>query len=250
MKKNIEEEIKRLDRIIIWILIIGAFALILIPIFVTQFDWFLDFTKTGQIGDTLGGTTAPVIGAVSALLIYFSFRAQINANRIIQTQIDDQKTKEASKKNFEHQMERYRHLREHVVDFTILSYKKSGDSKKYINHKGSEAINIFLYTEAQEYLSGSPLHEDQHEYSQLRAILSFFTLIINHLKPIKDDEDSKFIFNLIEVLFYRHIWDRIEDLVGQVLKDPYNPNIAIVHIFERIRAIEIELEKYKDIWPN
>jgi hypothetical protein len=250
MRNNLEEEVNNLDIKVKWILIIGAIVLIIVPIVVTQFDWFFNFTNTGQIGDTLGGTTAPVIGAVSALLIYFSFRAQINANRIIQNQIDDQKNEGVDRKNFEHQMERYKHLREHVADFTIHGYKKSVDSKKYVNLKGSNAINIFLYIESQEYLRGSPLHEDQHEYSQLRAILSFFTLTINHLKPIKDDDDSKFIFNLIEVLFYRHIWDRIENLVDKVLEEPNNPDIVLVQIFERIRGIQIELEKYKDIWPN
>jgi hypothetical protein len=30
----------------------------------------LDFTMTGDIGDTIGGTTAPIIGLLSAALIY------------------------------------------------------------------------------------------------------------------------------------------------------------------------------------
>lgn len=43
-----------------------------------------DFRATGQIGDTIGGITAPIIGLVSAILIYLSFSAQVKANMIIQ----------------------------------------------------------------------------------------------------------------------------------------------------------------------
>ena len=255
MEENkFEHEIKKLDNRVKWILLIGAVALISFPILSTQLDWFLDFTKTGQIGDTLGGITAPVIGAVSALLIYFSFRAQINANRIIQNQIDDQKKEEASKKNFDHQMERYKHLREHVVDFTFITYERRGSVgaaklEKVVN-KGSDAIFLFLLSEEKSYFKGESLDGKQHQYSQLRAILSFFSLILNHLEPLKNDQDTKFIFNLIEVLFYRHLWDRVSGLADKVLKEPKNSENVIVQIFEKIRGIEVELEKYKEIYPN
>jgi hypothetical protein len=41
------------------------------------------FADTGQIGDTIGGLTAPFIGLLSAYLVYKSFLAQIQANKII-----------------------------------------------------------------------------------------------------------------------------------------------------------------------
>lgn len=44
----------------------------------------ISFKNTGEIGDTIGGITAPVIGLVSAILLYLSFRAQIKANRVVQ----------------------------------------------------------------------------------------------------------------------------------------------------------------------
>ena len=42
-----------------------------------------DFTKTGSIGDTIGGITAPIIGIFGALLVYRSLMAQVRANRKI-----------------------------------------------------------------------------------------------------------------------------------------------------------------------
>jgi hypothetical protein len=34
------------------------------------------FTSTGQIGDTIGGITAPFIGVLNALLLYFTIKKQ------------------------------------------------------------------------------------------------------------------------------------------------------------------------------
>ena len=49
------------------------------PIVLTQ-NGFIDFTKTGAIGDTIGGLTAPFLNLLGALLIYSTFKEQIKAN--------------------------------------------------------------------------------------------------------------------------------------------------------------------------
>lgn len=41
----------------------------------------IDFTNTGQIGDTIGGITAPVIGILSILLLYYTLWEQICFNK-------------------------------------------------------------------------------------------------------------------------------------------------------------------------
>jgi len=41
----------------------------------------IDFTRTGPIGDTIGGLTAPFVNILAAFLVYKSFVAQINANK-------------------------------------------------------------------------------------------------------------------------------------------------------------------------
>lgn len=43
----------------------------------SRWYWF-DFTNTGQIGDTIGGLTAPVIGLLNAVLLYVTLRRQDN----------------------------------------------------------------------------------------------------------------------------------------------------------------------------
>lgn len=41
----------------------------------------LDFTDTGQIGDTIGGITAPIIGIVSIIFLVLTLQAQLDFNK-------------------------------------------------------------------------------------------------------------------------------------------------------------------------
>jgi hypothetical protein len=36
-----------------------------------------DFSESGQIGDTIGGITAPIINLIGAYLVYISFQAPV-----------------------------------------------------------------------------------------------------------------------------------------------------------------------------
>lgn len=56
---------------------------IIAPTLLTQpaYCELFDFTKTGGIGDTIGGITAPILGFVSIFLLYETFREQQKFNR-------------------------------------------------------------------------------------------------------------------------------------------------------------------------
>ena len=41
----------------------------------------LNFTETGQIGDTIGGITAPIVGLCSIILLYFTLKEQMIFNK-------------------------------------------------------------------------------------------------------------------------------------------------------------------------
>lgn len=62
----------------------GIFAMLIIiiisPIIFTQFSSLFSFEDTGEIGDTIGGITAPFVNLLAAFLVYKSFTAQIKAN--------------------------------------------------------------------------------------------------------------------------------------------------------------------------
>ena len=59
------------------IVILATGLIVGLPILLTQTPFVLfDFSKTGHVGDTIGGIASPVIGIVSILLIYLTYNSQ------------------------------------------------------------------------------------------------------------------------------------------------------------------------------
>ena len=79
---NIDQLGKQYNRWAIIIICVGAFLILVFPWLLSQHHWKFSFAETGQIGDTIGGITAPIIGFMSAILIYFSFMIQYRANQM------------------------------------------------------------------------------------------------------------------------------------------------------------------------
>jgi hypothetical protein len=72
-------------------LIVIAFIILLFSFFTPYLftrNGFIDFSKTGNIGDTIGGIMNPFIGIVSIIVMFLAFYMQFNANRIVQTQFE------------------------------------------------------------------------------------------------------------------------------------------------------------------
>jgi len=66
------------------ILILGGIILIAPLVLTIGSNWApWDFSETGQIGDTLGGITAPFISAFAAILVFVAFKEQVKANDLI-----------------------------------------------------------------------------------------------------------------------------------------------------------------------
>lgn len=65
--------------------------ILLLPLLFTQTSTVIfDLSWSGQIGDTIGGITAPFVGLVGSFLVYKAFLAQIEANKIQATAIQNQ----------------------------------------------------------------------------------------------------------------------------------------------------------------
>lgn len=81
-------------RFLIWLAVILFFVIVVIcwlPYLLTQFS-ILDFTETGQIGDTIGGTMSPFVGILAAILTFMAFWIQYKANEEQRASIADNKT--------------------------------------------------------------------------------------------------------------------------------------------------------------
>lgn len=119
---------------------VGIGLIIISPFIFTRNLGVIDFSNTGQIGDTIGGITAPIVNLLGALLVFFALKAQVDANSLIQTQFESQNKEELKKKGLQYVLEQFKMIREDINDF---SYFKS-EPGRHIIHKGSDAFNHVL----------------------------------------------------------------------------------------------------------
>lgn len=105
---------------------IGAVITILIITIVCHFPlWFatkdsgIDFTQTGQIGDTIGGIMGPFVAIIAALLTFMAFWVQFKANQ--------QQRYDIAVERFENNLFQMIALQEEITDNLYYKPKDGGD---------------------------------------------------------------------------------------------------------------------------
>ncbi|OIQ22006.1 MAG: hypothetical protein BM557_01110 [Flavobacterium sp. MedPE-SWcel] len=131
--------------IITIIIIITCFiwgTLVLLPPIIPYYD----FTNTGQLGDTIGGLTSPIIGIGGAFLVYVSFQAQLKANKMqweaFNKEIHNQNADRFYNKNYESIKEFKSNLNNIEFSCPTPDNKTNIVSNQYINYKGFDSISI------------------------------------------------------------------------------------------------------------
>lgn len=95
---------------------------------------FLDFSSTGEIGDTIGGIMGPFIAIFAALLTFIAFWAQFEANREL--------IKENRRNHFENRF--YKMLDIHLDSVAELNKRKESEKIDSIFHVWCNEIeNLF-----------------------------------------------------------------------------------------------------------
>jgi len=107
---------------------------LLAPYFLTQFSiWpYVDFSRTGSIGDTIGGITAPIINLFAAFLVYVAFREQIKANELQVKSLNSEKSHRKTESAF------------NVVLSELNWCSDEYDKVEYNGVKGTGAINELM----------------------------------------------------------------------------------------------------------
>lgn len=76
-----------------------------LPYLLTQFS-ILDFSATGQIGDTIGGIMGPFVGILAAVLTFMAFWTQYQANKEQRSSINENKA-EIQKQQQRYEIDRF-----------------------------------------------------------------------------------------------------------------------------------------------
>jgi len=180
-------------RIAIFTLIAGL-ALVLISPWLWSLPTLfgVSFEHSGQIGDTIGGTTAPIVGLIGAILLFLALKAQINANKIIMDQMQEQRELDSYQKLSTYLTQQVQMLREDINEFGFTESKTTGPAhdrfKHTIQYKGVEAIMETL----QAY--GMPDHDhdavlvDIPHFAHIRMIIERLSALVEDIKskPLKD----------------------------------------------------------------
>ena len=160
------------------IFICGILLVLVAPFLLTRSFGFVSFKDTGTIGDTIGGVTAPITSLLGSILVFFALKAQIEANKIITDQFNQQKLDEIERKRLIYFSEQINLVRSDINDFSYIDTEHdtlvSGDRQKTrIHYKGADALSQFV-EQIRHYGDG---HVDEDPFKKDPKLTELFNLL-------------------------------------------------------------------------
>lgn len=243
MKDNIMDDSSRFKVVRWWHipLIIFFVVILVLAIIVFTLEWSSKaFNNSGQIGDTIGGITAPFIGLVGAALIFYSFMAQVYANKIMMK--FNQKTM-----SFNKQIEKFNKM---IVEHNELNNIRnliSETIEDYQNFKFRSKYDIVLSTQI------SDIKDISGRDAVRRFIKSIHQILRNNIdsgRAFRDDfvdgifvdgihNNSNHILYLFETI--GHTLETIRNSELFINKDPY----CMYSYNKLIRYLNVNLFKHR-----
>lgn len=151
-----------------------------------------DFTSTGQIGDTIGGITAPALSLFGSFLIYLTLRAQIDANR----KLNDQFNQQSVTRSFE---ELSKYISNQINEFRFLSvhHETSANlSTDAVTNAFSGPIAFIQYYKGVDSINDPKiiphLWPSTHRFSRLITLLYKLSTF-----ALKNKSESNYHFKLL-----------------------------------------------------
>ncbi len=246
---------KKLKNKALWGIILGGVLMLVAPYFLTRETWLPGFLHSGQIGDTIGGITAPIVNFLGAILVYFALLAQVKANEIIQGQIEEQKQHSNYQRELEIIDSHINYIIRQIENLTrkedLRSYgtfeQAHREDKNYLILKGSDAVKLIL-TDLIRFFPDVYLHKSESEIymsveksDELMGILHMIWQTLQkikstnftandkqlHLLPLRNEFDYKIFYPLVnELIEYandvrRPKCSKCDKIHGQIPTDFY-----------------------------
>lgn len=215
-----EEKQKEITKILgraKWFLLVGGLVILIMPFLLTGhfFHETFNFSETGQIGDTIGGITAPFLNLIGAFLVFYALQAQVKANELIQDQIDKDNEAKECENEAQNLNQLYSYLtdninRFHFTTLPIEQLKNTDIIKTDIEHSGGEAFyHLFSQIRCHYHGSQEELHSNQ-SVSELISVLKIMDLVLDKLKNTKS-KNKEILTTLVRHLFDYKIVTRIRE---------------------------------------
>lgn len=177
-------------------LIVGILLTIIVPIIITYLNPKSDLSNIGIIGDAIGGITTPIVSILGAVLIYIALADQINANKLLIDQIEENKKQNVIQQDREQVVELYRLFEKNIDSFTF-ELQNGKDEKLYI---GTIAIAYFIdkLIETTEDSHDTNIVKSDYNVQEFISIIKSAELLIVKIKNSHlNENDNAFYKNLI-----------------------------------------------------
>lgn len=201
-----------------WILLaLGILTIIFIPLLLTS-SFFVnrfDLYYTGQIGDTIGGTTAPFMNLIGAGLVFLALRAQVKANELVQDQIEEDREEREAENESKNLDQLYSYLTSSINGFKFQSFhedylKNAENTEQEIGFTGGDAFyHLFSQIKCHFHGTEEELRSTQ-VVSELISILKVMELLLQKISTTTS-KNKDILKVLIEHLFYYKIITRIRE---------------------------------------
>ena len=217
MTDDKRKEITKILRRAKWFLLVGGLVILIMPFLLTGhfFHERFNFSETGQIGDTIGGITAPFLNLIGAFLVFYALQAQVKANKLIQDQIDkDNETKDLENEA-QNLNQLYSYLTDNINSFhfktlPVEELKNTDVIETETEYSGGQAFyHLFSQIRCHYHGTQEELHSNQ-SVSELLSILKIMDLLLDKLKIAKS-KNKEILMTLVEHLFEYKIVTRIRD---------------------------------------
>lgn len=197
------------------LLLIGSLVIIFMPFLLTRkfICEEFDFSETGQIGDTIGGITAPFMTLIGSFLVFFALKAQVTANELIQKQIDKDNEEKAEESEEQNLNKLYSYLIDSINSFNFMTLPKEQlknleNIETNIEYKGGAAFyHLFSQIRCHYHGSQEQLNENQ-AVSELLSVLKIMNLLLDKLS-ISKINNKEILITLIHHIFNYKITARI-----------------------------------------
>lgn len=170
-------------RIALSVLIVGIVGILFAPFLFTR-SGYISFTETGQIGDTIGGITAPITSLVGSVLLFLALRTQVIANKVTQEQIREHKTEEQIKKEVTYVSGLYEYFTKNIQDY---------ETKYFKGHRAIRKVMSLLVKQEKENA-----HDEDRLYygtaAELYGILKLGKLFLEQVNKSRMEENDKRYF--------------------------------------------------------
>lgn len=215
-------------------LILCALVCVL-PIMLTQCDSIVDFTETGQIGDTIGGVIGPFIAMIAAYLTFIAFWAQYYANK--------QQRDDIAKERFDQTFFSLMNMHEQITGSLEFTIPVKG--KNPISHKGRE---LFYYA-FENKAAVNEVEEEKYKDKSMRTLLKENGLdsYESYHIPTYFDHYFRNMFRILKFIDQSFAFDNDRDVL-KCGKDEEKKSMIFKKKYEYVAILRSTLSCYELLW--